>query len=341
MVKNLLITGGAGFIASNYLYYWAKNHPNDNLIVIDDLTYAGNISNIQELITSSKIIFKKGNINNKNFVYNLLKNYSINNIVHMAAESHVDRSINSPELFLNTNIIGTFNLLECFRNHWNENNNPSDWRFHHISTDEVYGSLDLNDPKFNEKTPYSPRSPYSASKAASDHMVLSWFHTYGLPILISNCSNNYGPYQFPEKLIPLTILNCLNKTKIPIYGKGENMRDWLFVSDHIKALELILLNAEPGKQYCIGGGNEVSNINLVKLICELFDKSSSKKINSKSVDLIEYVQDRPGHDFRYSIDYKLIKKELNWSPSIDLNTGIKSTIKWYLHHKSFLYSSFK
>lgn len=334
MVRSILVTGGAGFIASNFINYWSKNYTNDKIIVLDCLTYAGNINNLQKLIENKKIIFIKENISNQQKISEILKNFSINTIVHMAAESHVDKSIENPIDFIDTNIVGTFNLLESFRKVWSKCGFPSDWKFLHISTDEVFGSLNYFENSFNEESRYNPRSPYSASKAASDHLAKSWFDTYEMPVIISNCSNNYGPYQFPEKLIPKIILNCIYDKEIPIYGDGKNIRDWLFVDDHIKALEKIIIFAKPGTRYCIGGNEEKSNIEITKIICNLIDKFLPGK-KGKSINLINFVKDRPGHDFRYSIDSSLMKRHFNWEPQTDLKNGLRKTIDWYLNNKEW------
>ncbi len=339
MPRSLLITGGAGFIASNFSLYWTKKYPHDKVIILDSLTYASNLNTISRSIKLGKLIFVKGNINDKKLVLDLFEKYKINSIAHFAAESHVDRSINMPNVFLDSNIVGTFNLLEAFRTYWNKNGSPNHWRFLHVSTDEVFGDLDYDSKPFNESTPYDPRSPYSASKAASDHLVRAWQNTFGIPSLITNCSNNYGPYQFPEKLIPLTITNILQTKKIPIYGNGVNIRDWLYVEDHCTALDLILSKADPGETFCIGGNNEVKNIDLVNKICELVDALAPKfkwNLNlEKSSDLINYVDDRSGHDKRYAIDASKISNKLGWEPSISLDEGLLLTVEWYLENQKW------
>ncbi len=339
MPRSLLITGGAGFIAGNFSLHWTKKYPNDKVIILDSLTYASNLNTINELINSGKVTFVKGNINDQELVLNLFEKYKINFIAHFAAESHVDRSINMPSAFLESNTLGTFNLLEAFRSYWSKNGSPHDWRFLHVSTDEVFGTLDTYSKPFDESTPYDPRSPYSASKAASDHLVRAWHNTFGIPILITNCSNNYGPYQFPEKLIPLTITNILRNKKIPLYGDGTNIRDWLHVEDHCKALELILLEADPGETFCIGGNNEVENCDLVNKICDLVDQNAKKYdwnlTLENSSKLINYVDDRSGHDKRYSIDASKILKKLGWEPSICLDEGLYHTVIWYLENRKW------
>ena len=339
MPRSLLITGGAGFIAANFSLYWTKKYTHDKVIILDSLTYASNLNTISELINLRKVIFIKGNINDQKLVSDLFEKYKINSIAHFAAESHVDRSINMPDVFLNSNIVGTFNLLEAFRTYWNKNGSPKDWRFLHVSTDEVFGNLDADSKPFDESTPYDPRSPYSASKAASDHLVRAWQNTFGIPSLITNCSNNYGPYQFPEKLIPLTITNILLNKKIPLYGDGTNIRDWLYVEDHCKALDLILSEADPGETFCIGGNNEVKNSDLVNKICDLVDELAPKsdwKLNfDRSSCLINYVDDRSGHDKRYAINASKISNKLGWEPSISLDEGLYQTVKWYLENQTW------
>ena len=339
MSRSLLITGGAGFIAANFSLHWTTKYHYDKVIILDSLTYASNLNTISELINSGKVIFVEGNINDQKLVLDLFEKHKINLVAHFAAESHVDRSINMPNVFLNSNIVGTFNLLEAFRTYWTKSGSPHDFRFLHVSTDEVFGNLDKDSKPFNESTPYDPRSPYSASKAASDHLVRAWQNTYGLPTLITNCSNNYGPYQFPEKLIPLTITNILQNKKIPIYGDGTNIRDWLHVEDHCKALELILLDADPGETFCIGGNNEVKNYDLVNKICTLVDELAVKSewdlTLESSSKLINYVDDRSGHDKRYAINASKILNKLGWEPSISLDKGLRLTVKWYLENKKW------
>lgn len=308
---NLLVTGGAGFIGSNFIRYYLKNNPKDNIINLDALTYAGNLDNLKDIENNSNYSFIKGNICDKKLVYSLVKKVDI--IVHLAAESHVDRSISDSSLFIETNVLGTQVLLEAARELGNK-------RFHHVSTDEVYGSLSLSDKPFNENTPYDPRSPYSASKAASDFLVRAYWHTHKLPITISNCSNNYGPYQYPEKLIPLFITNLLEDKKLPLYGSGENIRDWLHVDDHSRALELIILKGKISETYCIGGNNEKSNIQITSEILKLMNKDET---------YINRVADRLGHDLRYAVDCSKIKNELDWEPKIDFISGLKNTINWY------------
>jgi len=309
----LLVTGGAGFIGSNFILYWIKKYPEDQIINLDALTYAGNLDNLKSVEENKNYRFIQVNICEKEKVNETVSTEKPDVIVHFAAESHVDRSILGPEEFIRTNVLGTFNLLEAAK----KNNKI---RFHHISTDEVFGSLGLKDPQFNENTTYDPRSPYSASKASSDHLVRAYFHTFGLPITISNCSNNYGPFQFPEKLIPLLITNLMENKKIPLYGDGENIRDWLFVEDHCEAIDSILKKGEIGETYCIGGNNEKTNKQIAKKILDAMGKSE---------EMIEFVADRLGHDKRYAIDSSKIKKELGWEPKTGFEEGIEETIEWY------------
>jgi len=318
---NLLVTGGAGFIGANFILYWLKKYPQDKIINLDKLTYAGNLENLKSVEKNPNYFFIKGDICDLSLVESLIKKYHIDIIVHFAAESHVDRSIMDPAPFIKTNIEGTYVLLEAALK-----NNIK--RFHHISTDEVFGALSIDSKeKFNEKTPYNPRSPYSASKASSDHLVRAYYITYGLSTTISNCSNNYGPYQFPEKLIPLTITNIIENKKVPIYGDGLYIRDWLYVEDHCRAIDLILNKGKAGETYLIGGlTKDISNIEVVKKILRLMNRDES---------YIEYVKDRPGHDRRYAIDWTKINRELGWQPKVDLDTGLKLTIDWYLKNQDW------
>ena len=339
MKKTILVTGGSGFIGSNFIYYWINKYPKDKVVVLDSLNYAANINSIRFLINEKNINFFHGNINDKDLIKNILEEEKISHIINFAAETHVDRSINSPSVFLDSNVMGTYNLLECFRKHWEKKQKPPEFRFMHISTDEVFGSLNSNDQPFNENSPYKPNSPYSASKASSDHFVRAWHETYGLPVIISNCSNNYGPFQFPEKLIPLAITNILFGKKIPVYGDGENIRDWLYVEDHCSAIDSIISKANPGSTFCVGGNNELKNIDLIRKICKLVDNNESKsnfnvkQTNSES--LITFVTDRPGHDKRYAINSDKLYKELNWEPHIDFDSGLKKTVDWYIKNKSW------
>jgi len=307
----LLITGGAGFIGSNFIRHIFEKYPDYEIINLDLLTYAGNLENLKDIENHRNYKFVKGNIADKNLVNGLIKEVDI--IIHFAAESHVDRSIADSTAFIHTNIIGTHTLLEAAKNNGRK-------RFHHISTDEVFGSLALDGPPFDEKTPYDPRSPYSASKAASDHLVRAYFHTYDLPITISNCSNNYGSYHFPEKLIPLFITNLIENKKIPLYGDGLNIRDWLYVEDHCRAIDLIFHKGKIGETYCIGGNSEKTNKEIAHKILELMGKGE---------EMIEFVKDRQGHDRRYAINFGKINKELSWKPEVSFDEGIRQTIGWY------------
>lgn len=333
--RSLLVTGGAGFIGSNFVRYWCQHYPTDRVVVLDALTYAGNRNNLVDLEGRANLRFVQGDICDRALVDRLLSEETIDRVVHFAAESHVDRSILAPDAFVQTNIVGTFTLLEAFRHYWKAQQNPTHYRFHHVSTDEVYGSLGLDDPAFSETTPYAPNSPYSASKAGSDHLVRAYHHTYGLPTLITNCSNNYGSYHFPEKLIPLMCINILIGKPLPIYGNGENIRDWLYVEDHCSALDAVLLRGTPGETYNIGGNNEVKNIDLVHMICKLMDELAPALPVSPAEKLITFVKDRPGHDRRYAIDATKIKTDLGWTPSQTLEGGLRETIGWYLTHQDW------
>ena len=327
--KNLLITGGAGFIGSHLVIHLVKKYSNYRIINVDSLTYASNLKNLAEIQNSQNYIFEKIEIRDKNAISQILIKYEIDNIIHLAAESHVDNSINNPLEFAETNVMGTLNILDSVRNYWN--NNFINKCFYHVSTDEVYGSLGV-EGSFLESTPYNPRSPYSASKASSDHFVKAYHHTYKMPIIISNCSNNYGPHQFTEKLIPLMINNIVKNQSLPIYGDGKNIRDWLYVKDHVEAIDLIFHNGKKGETYNIGGNNELNNIDIIsKLILEV-DKALSRP-DGWSRKLISYVTDRKGHDFRYSIDSSKLKNELGWIPKTTFDKGLQLTIEWYL--KSF------
>ncbi len=330
---NLLITGGCGFIGSNFILYQIKN-TNNNIINFDNLTYAANEDNLKSVNNSQRYKFIKGDICDINHIEKLFVEFKPDAIIHFAAESHVDRSIENPTQFVNTNILGTANLLNISLSYFNslEKSNKNHFKFLHVSTDEVFGSLGKKG-YFTEVTPYSPNSPYSASKAGADHLVRSWNKTFNLPTLITNCSNNYGPYQFPEKLIPLIIANCFDKKPLPIYGDGSNIRDWLYVNDHCKAIDLILLNGKVGQSYNIGGDNEISNIEIVKTICDIMDDLKPLSGAKKYKDLITFVPDRPGHDFRYAIDSTKLKNNLNWFPKESFKSGILKTIKWYIKNE--------
>jgi dTDP-glucose 4,6-dehydratase len=335
--KTILVTGGAGFIGSNYIKYVLQASNTVKIINLDALTYAGNSENLKGIDNSIKYEFINGNIIDSELLESLFKKYNFDAVINFAAETHVDRSIDGPKEFVQTNIVGTFELLETARNYLNNNPTKKDtFRFHHISTDEVYGSLNPTEHPFLESTPYAPTSPYSASKAASDHLVRSYFHAYQLPILITNCSNNYGPYQYPEKLIPLMILNALSEKPLPIYGDGMQVRDWLYVGDHCNALWKVLANGEIGETYNIGGGNQFSNIEIVEHVCSYLDKVRPRKIGQKYRKLIEFVQDRPGHDRRYDVNFGKITEKLNWMPTESLETGLEKTIQWYLENISWV-----
>ena len=331
-MKKCLVTGGCGFIGSNYIRTALDREENLHVVNLDKLTYAGNIQNLDG-ISSKNLTIVKGDICDVDLVNSLFEKHHFDTVVHFAAESHVDRSIEGPAEFIQTNVVGTLNLLEQSRIFINKTNNDN-FRFLHVSTDEVYGSLG-DDGKFLETTPYDPSSPYSASKAGSDHLVRAWNRTFGLPTLITNCSNNYGSYQFPEKLVPLMIINCLQGNPLPVYGKGENVRDWLFVGDHCDAINTVLVKGEMGETYNIGGNNEIKNIDVVTIICSLLDEISPRENGSSYSDLITFVKDRPGHDFRYAIDAGKIQNDLGWSPNESFETGIRKTIHWYLDNQNW------
>jgi dTDP-glucose 4,6-dehydratase len=328
----VLVTGGAGFIGGNFVIDWLKVPGNEGVINLDKLTYAGNLATLESLKDDSRHIFVQGDIGDQELVARLLKEHRPRAIVNFAAESHVDRSIHGPAEFISTNIVGTFNLLECARGYWNglDTSSKKGFRFHHVSTDEVYGSLSSSDPAFTEKNSYEPNSPYSASKAASDHLVRAWFHTYAFPVVTTNCSNNYGPYHFPEKLIPLVILNALNNKPLPIYGDGQQIRDWLYVGDHCSAIREVLAKGRLGETYNIGGWNEKANIDVVKTVCTNLDELVPRSDGKSYVEQITYVQDRPGHDRRYAVDASKVERELGWRPTETFDTGIRKTVQWYL-----------
>lgn len=333
----VLVTGGAGFIGSNYILQWIKDEPT-SVINLDKLTYAGNLRNLEKIAEDPRYKFVQGDICDRKLVGELLKHWQPRAIVHFAAESHVDRSIHGPDDFVQTNVHGTFSLLEEARAYWASLNEAdrSSFRFLHVSTDEVYGSLEANDPPFSESTPYSPNSPYSASKAASDHLVRAYHHTYGLPTLTTNCSNNYGPFQFPEKLIPLMILNARHGKPLPVYGDGKNVRDWLYVEDHCDAIRVVLAKGRVGQTYNIGGWNEKPNIEIVTTICELLDELAADDPVIPHKNLITYVKDRLGHDRRYAMDARKIERELGWKPKETFDTGIRKTVQWYLDHEAWI-----
>jgi len=331
--KTVLVTGGAGFIGSNFIRYMLQNDTSIRIINLDELTYAGSLDNLQDLPDTSRYTFRQGDICDRDLVNKLLREHVIDSIVHFAAESHVDRSITSPAAFVETNVMGTFVLLDAARQYWLDENSYdlSDCRFHHISTDEVYGTLQKDDPAFTETTPYMPSSPYSASKAGADHLVRSYFHTYGLPVITTNCSNNYGPYQHNEKFIPTVIRSCMELKPIPVYGDGTNIRDWLYVEDHCSGIDTVLRNGVPGDTYNIGGCNEWANIEIVRVICKLMDDKYPHK--SPHERLISFVTDRPGHDWRYAMNTGKIKSELKWQPKETFASGIQKTLEWYLAAK--------
>ena len=330
--RRVLVTGGAGFIGSNFVHYWQQQYPTDRLVVLDALTYAGNRANLAELETLPQFRFVQGDICDRTLIDSLLETEQIDTLVHFAAESHVDRSILGPGAFIQTNVVGTFTLLEAFRQHWLNANQPNHYRFHHVSTDEVYGSLSPSDPPFSETTPYAPNSPYSASKAGSDHLVRAYHHTYGLPTLMTNCSNNYGPYHFPEKLMPLMCINMLLGKPLPVYGDGQNVRDWLYVEDHCRAIDRVIHHGRIGETYAVGGNSEVKNIDLVELLCDRMEELADELPVRPARSLITFVKDRPGHDRRYAIDSRKIQAELGWQPTVTLAEGISRTIQWYLDH---------
>ncbi|MFC4313363.1 dTDP-glucose 4,6-dehydratase [Steroidobacter flavus] len=346
-MKHLLVTGGAGFIGANFVHHWLRGHASGRLVVIDALTYAGNRANLSEIAGHSAFRFVQGNIADAALLARLFEEEQIDCVVHFAAESHVDRSIAGPDDFIRTNVVGTHELLKAARAAWCRDGKwRADVRFHHVSTDEVFGSLNTDTSAFTEATPYSPNSPYSASKAASDHLVRAYHRTYGLPVTTSNCSNNYGPFHFPEKLIPLMLVNALDGKPLPVYGRGENVRDWLYVEDHCRAIEVILERGAVGETYNVGGRNEWRNIDIVRHLCELLERrfaadptlarrfpkcpaASGQRIDS----LIAFVADRPGHDWRYAIDASKIERQLGFKPQETFESGIARTVDWYLSHE--------
>jgi len=313
----LLVTGGAGFIGSNFIHYWLENHPEDEIINLDILTYAGNLENLQSIENNPKYKFVKGDVCDRELIFSLVKDVDV--VVHYAAESHVDRSIMDPSSFVRSNVLGTQVLLDAVKEY--------DKRLHHVSTDEVFGALKDIDPAFTEKTPYDPRSPYSASKAAADHLVRAYFHTYGIKMTISNCSNNYGRYMFPEKVLPLFIANLMVDKKVPVYGDGLQIRDWIHTLDHARGVDMILQKGKIGETYCLGGNNELTNLNLTKTLLQVMDKDES---------YIEFVKDRPGHDRRYAIDFTKAKTELGWEPQIKFEDGLKDMVKWYQDNQEWV-----
>ena len=345
-MARLLVTGGAGFIGANFVHHWLGTHPADRVVVLDALTYAGNLANLESVKDRPELKFVRADIRDTARVEQLLREERLDTIVHFAAESHVDRSIHGPDAFIETNVQGTHSMLKAARTVWLTERSVSEHRFHHVSTDEVYGSLGPEDPAFTEATRYTPNSPYSASKAASDHLVRAYHHTYGLSTTISNCSNNYGPFHFPEKLIPLMIVNLLHGRPLPIYGDGRNVRDWLHVSDHCRGIERVLERGTPGEVYNIGGGAESENLALVETLCAVADRaflkrpelieafgSSPAARGERSASLIQFVKDRPGHDRRYAIDCSKAERELGYQAEVTLERGLQDTFAWYLDHQ--------
>lgn len=330
--KTILITGGAGFIGSHVVRRLVNQYPDYQIVNLDKLTYAGNLENLKDIENTSNYVFRQGDIADAGFISSLFSEFVFDGIIHLAAESHVDRSIAEPLRFVMTNIVGTVNLLNAALGQWK--NDFAGKLFYQISTDEVFGSLGASG-YFNEKTAYDPRSPYSASKASADHLVRAYHHTYGLPVIISNCSNNYGPYQFPEKLIPLVIINIINSKPIPVYGKGENIRDWLYVEDHAEAIDLIFHKGKPGETYAIGGNNEWKNIDLVRELCRILDRKLNRTPGT-SEKLITFVKDRAGHDLRYAIDASKVRSELGWKPLTGFKDGLEKTVDWYLSNQEWI-----
>ena len=350
-MKRVLVTGGAGFIGANFVHYWLQKYPADYVVVLDALTYAGNLASLEPVLESDNFKFVRGNILDLELVTGVLGDNRIDTIVHFAAESHVDRSIHAPDAFIETNVMGTHTMLKAAKAVWLDGDNGpavSDHRFHHVSTDEVYGTLGPDEPPFTEETPYAPNSPYSASKAASDHLVRSYHHTYGLQVSTSNCSNNYGPYQFPEKLIPLVVINILSGRDLPIYGDGLNIRDWLYVEDHCRGIDLVLKKGRIDEVYNIGGSNEWTNIEIVRLVCGLLDDkfgrdetlslrfSKAPQCKGKKAEsLITFIKDRPGHDRRYAIDPAKCRRELGYEPGESFETGIRKTVDWIVNNQEW------
>ena len=338
MSKTILVTGGAGFIGSAVVRHIIEN-TQDNVVNVDKLTYAGNLESLESVENNPRYAFEQVDICDAKALARVFEHHQPDAVMHLAAESHVDRSIDGPAAFIETNIVGTYTLLEAARAYWNSLNDEKKaaFRFHHISTDEVYGDLEGTDDLFTETTPYAPSSPYSASKASSDHLVRAWLRTYGLPTIVTNCSNNYGPFHFPEKLIPLMILNALDGKPLPVYGNGQQIRDWLFVEDHARALYKVVTEGEVGEPYNIGGHNEKANIDVVRTICRLLEELVPNKPKgvAKYEDLITYVKDRPGHDVRYAIDAAKIGRELGWKPQETFESGIRKTVEWYLNNKKW------
>lgn len=346
-MRRILITGGAGFIGVNFVYYWLRQYPGDQLVILDKLTYAGCKASLTEALSHSNVCFYEGDIGDRSLVNKLLRDHAIDVVVNFAAESHVDRSIVAPDAFIQTNVVATHHLLDACRDYWLDELNTDEHRFHHVSTDEVYGSLGPADPAFKETTAYQPNSPYSASKAASDHLVRAYHHTYGLNVTTSNCSNNYGPFHFPEKLIPLSITNLLLGKPVPIYGDGKNIRDWLFVEDHCRGIELVLTKGSIGETYNIGGNNEWDNLSLIQALARKLDEMAGQGQISQerfpqaamfkqgAENAIEFVADRPGHDRRYAVDAGKIGKQLGYKPMVDLEQGLERTVIWYMNNEQW------
>jgi dTDP-glucose 4,6-dehydratase len=335
-MQRVLVTGGAGFIGSNFIHHLLRTQPDVHVYNLDALTYAGHRKNLEGLPDPARHTFIHGTINDRPRLDELLHTQAIDTIVHFAAETHVDRSISGPANFIETNVVGTFSLLEAARQAWLEDHTVTTPHFHHISTDEVFGSLRPGEPPFSETTPYAPNSPYAASKASSDHLVRAYHHTYGLPVTITNCSNNYGPRQFPEKLIPLVLLNALQGKPLPVYGDGQQVRDWLYVDDHCAAIQAVLRAGQPGETYLVGGRNQPPNLEIVHLICALLDQRFPDSPYTPHARLIQYVADRPGHDRRYDVDTTKIETELGWQPRHDLEQGLRDTVDWYLAHPDWV-----
>jgi dTDP-glucose 4,6-dehydratase len=346
-VANLLVTGGAGFIGANFVQYWLSAHPGDRVVVLDALTYAGNLASLEPVLGRPELVFVQGDIRTAGLAEGLLRDHEVDRLIHFAAESHVDRSIHGPDAFIETNVLGTHELLKAARRVWvEEGRGAGDVRFHHVSTDEVYGSLGPADAPFTERTPYSPNSPYAASKAGSDHLVRAYHHTFGLPVTTSNCSNNYGPYQFPEKLLPLMLVNALEGRPLPVYGDGQNVRDWLYVEDHCRAIARVLEAGRVGETYNVGGRNEWKNLDIVRLLCRMVDEAfasdaelarrfprAAAATGRPTESLVTFVKDRPGHDRRYAIDMQKVEQELGFAPAESFETGIRKTLSWYLAHE--------
>jgi dTDP-glucose 4,6-dehydratase len=337
-MDRLLVTGGAGFIGSNFIRYILDRDPEARVINLDLLTYSGNLENLKQLSDPDRYTFIQGDICDGALVERLLREYEVNIIVHFAAETHVDRSILEPDPFITTNVLGTTTLLEAVRRHWMDKSGAADAKrcFHHISTDEVYGSLAPGEPAWREESPYDPRSPYAASKAASDHLVRAYGHTYGLPYVLTNCTNNYGPYQYPEKLIPLMILNALEGKALPVYGDGRQIRDWLHVEDHCEAIFRVLKDGARGGSYNVAGGSQLANIEIVEMICGILDERLPDSPHKPHRQFIQYVTDRPGHDRRYALDYSRIKRDLGWQPRHTLEDGLRDTVDWYMAHPDWV-----